>query len=267
MKKLLIYLLFLNITIMAQTTRMSSHPKAKEFYYIGDEAKGIIKYDPEENYINNPLCQCEDPALYISDKNFIYFDKNSKWYIWDQEEKKDVRTFDLDGLFEWDDSSKWGNNQRWAYMYSSIDGEFIERRPIRIKDDIILINSAYFNKDYHNFYIELKHKGKFYRTSFNLVKPSSKTRTRNSVSSSRKGEVIYITSRKAEANKIIYVTSRKAEADNIIYKTKYKGELSNNNYWMFTKYKGEATLKVYYTKYKGEADLKVYFTKSKGEVK
>ena len=61
-----------------------------------------------------------------------------------------------------------------------------------------------------------------------------------------KGQIVYLTKYKSEADKIIFVTKYKHEADALVHTTKYKSEANSwSGLWYWTNYKSEADWKLF----------------------
>lgn len=70
-------------------------------------------------------------------------------------------------------------------------------------------------------------------------------------------QIVFETTYRSEADFILFETGWRADADFIIYKTESRGEArGREGNWYFTKYRGEAGIKIFFTKFRSKADLK-----------
>ena len=78
-------------------------------------------------------------------------------------------------------------------------------------------------------------------------------------------QVVFQTVHRSQTEFILFETRWISDADLIIYKTERRREAKGEKgVWYFTKFRGEATVKVFFTKYRSEADFTIYFTKWRG---
>jgi hypothetical protein len=78
-------------------------------------------------------------------------------------------------------------------------------------------------------------------------------------------QMVFQTVHRSQADFILFETRWLSDADLIIYKTESRREAKGEKgVWYFTKFRGEATVKVFFTKYRSEADFTIHFTKWRG---
>jgi len=81
-----------------------------------------------------------------------------------------------------------------------------------------------------------------------------------------RGQLVYSTEYKSDADVKVFVSKYKSDADLIVYKAPYKSDVEGNNgIWYFSEYKSDAKKKIYFTDYKSDADLVIYFTEYKSD--